>query len=142
MVKSFQQNEYIMSTVRKLGVWMDHSRARLIEFSMELSESETLTSHFTHEEKEKTEGKNEFLMHNKEQHQQAEYYKRLADAVNGYDELLIFGPTDAKLEFYNLLKKDHHFDKMIIEVENAGKLTENQQQMFVRDYFSKKIIKF
>jgi hypothetical protein len=131
-----------MSLVRKLGVWMDHSSARLIEFSMELKESETLSSNFTHEEKEKTEGKNEFLMHNKEQHQQAEYYKRLTEAVKGFDELLIFGPTDAKLEFYNRLKKDHHFDKMIIEVENAGKLTENQQQLFVRDYFSKKIIKF
>jgi hypothetical protein len=131
-----------MSLVRKLGIWMDHSRAHLIEFSMDSKESETLTSNFTHEEKEKTEGKNEFLMHNKEQHQQAEYYKRLAEAVKGYDELVIFGPTDARLEFYNLLKKDHHFDKIVIEVEHAGKLTDNQQQLFVRDHFTKKIIRF
>ncbi len=31
---------------------------------------------------------------------------------------------------------------MIIEVQDAGKMTENQQQAFVRDYFSKKIIRF
>lgn len=131
-----------MSLVRKIGIWMDHASAHLIEFSMDSKNSETLTSHFTHEEKEKTEGKNEFLMHNKEQHQQADYYKKLAEAVKGYDEVVIFGPTDAKLELYNLLKNDHHFDKVIIETANAGKLTDTQQQLFVRDYFSKKIIKF
>ena len=121
---------------------MDHSSAHLIEFSMDSKESETLTSNFTHEQKEKTLGKNENLMHNKEQHQQAEYYKNLAESIKGYDEVVIFGPTDAKTEFHNMLKKDHHFDKIIIEVQDAGKLTENQQQAFVRDYFSKKIIRF
>ena len=81
-------------------------------------------------------------MHNKEQHQQLEYYKSLAEAIKGYDEVVIFGPTDAKHELYNLLKKDSHFSKMIIEVADAGKMPDNQQQAFVRDYFSKKIIRF
>jgi stalled ribosome rescue protein Dom34 len=131
-----------MALVRKLGIWMDHSSARLIEFSMDLRESETQASKFTHEEKEKTWGKNELLMHHKEQHEQAAFYKNLAESIKGYDEVVIFGPTDAKSEFMNTLKKDHHFDKMIIEVRDAGKLTENQQQAFVRDYFSKKVIRF
>ena len=131
-----------MAVTRKLGIWMDHSSARLIEFSMDSAESKTLNSTFTHEEKEKTLGKNEYLMHNKEQHQQAGYYKKLAESVKGYDEVVLFGPTDAKVEFFNILKKDHHFDNMIIEVQDAGKMSENQQQAFVRDYFSKKIIKF
>jgi stalled ribosome rescue protein Dom34 len=131
-----------MALVKKLGIWMDHASAHLIEFSMDSSETKTLNSKFTHEQKEKTLGKNENLMHNKEQHQQLEYYKNLAEAIKGYDEVVIFGPTDAKHEFYNHLKKDSHFSKMIIEVEDAGKMSDNQQQAFVRDYFSKKIIRF
>jgi stalled ribosome rescue protein Dom34 len=131
-----------MSIIKKLGVWMDHASAHLIEFSMDSSESTTVSSKFTHEQKEKSLGKNENLMHNKEQHQQLEFYKSLAEALKGYDELVLFGPTDAKTELYNLLKKDAHFAKKIIEVQDAGKMTENQQQAYVRDYFSKKIIRF
>jgi hypothetical protein len=131
-----------MSIERKIGIWMDHSNAHLIEFSMENLETKTLNSAFTHEEKEKTLGKNENLMHHKEQHQQTAYYKNLAEAVKGYDEVLLFGPTQAKHELYNLMKKDAHFAKTIIEVEDAGKMSENQQQAFVRDHFSKKIIRF
>jgi stalled ribosome rescue protein Dom34 len=131
-----------MSLVRKIGVWMDHSSAHLIEFAMENEESKTLTSAFTHEQKEKTWGKNENLMHNKEQHQQAAYYKNLAEAIKGYDEVLLFGPTNAKHELYNYLKKDAHFSKTIIDVEDAGKMSENQQQAFVRNHFAKKIIRF
>ena len=131
-----------MSIVKKLGIWMDNAKAHFIEFSMDSAESITLNSKFTHEEKQKTLGKNENLMHNKEQHQQLEYFKNLEEVIKGYDEVVLFGPTDAKSQLYNHLKKDAHFANKIIEVENAAKMTENQQQAFVRDYFSKKIIKF
>jgi len=121
---------------------MDHSSAHLIEFAIENEESKTLTSAFTHEQKEKTWGKNESLMHNKEQHQQAAYYKSLAEAIKGYDEVLLFGPTNAKHEMYNHLKKDAHFSKTIIDVEDANKMSDNQQQAFVRNKKKKKIIRF
>jgi len=121
---------------------MDHANAHFIEFSMDSEESITVNSKFTHEEKEKTLGKNESLMHHKEQHQQLEYFNSLKDKMKDYDEIVLFGPTDAKSQLHNLLTKDAHFSKKIIEVKNAGKLTENQQQAFVRDHFSKKIIRF
>jgi hypothetical protein len=56
--------------------------------------------------------------------------------MKDYDEVILFGPTDAKSELYNLLKNDHHFDKIRIEVKPADKMTENQQQAFVKKYFS------
>lgn len=131
-----------MSMVKKVGVWLDHSSAHLTEFAVENEEIKILSSPFTHAQKEKTWGKNENLMHHKEQHQQAAYYKSMAEAIKGYDEVLLYGPTDAKHELFNLLKKDPHFAKTIIEVRDAGKMSENQQQAFVRDHFSKKIIRF
>ena len=76
-------------------------------------------------------------MHNKEQHEQLAYYKAIAAVIKNYEEVLLFGPTDAKTELFNLLKADHHFDKINIETKHADKMTENQQHAFVKEYFFK-----
>lgn len=54
-----------------------------------------------------------------------------------YEEVLLFGPTEAKNELLNLLQADHHFDKINIEIRQANKMTENQQHAFVKEYFFK-----
>ena len=77
------------------------------------------------------------MNHNKEQHQQSAYYKKLGEAIKRYDEVVLFGPTNAKVELRNHLKKDHHFDKIKIEVESADKMTEHQEHAFVRNHYSK-----
>ena len=76
-------------------------------------------------------------MHNKEQHQQSDYYKQLGEIIKNYTEVILFGPTDAKVELFNILKADHHFAKIKIEFQQADKMTENQQHAFVKEYFSK-----
>jgi hypothetical protein len=126
-----------MATEKRLGIWMDHLNAHLMEFSTYRMKSNTIASKFNHAEKEQTLSKSENLMHNKEQHQQAEYYRKLGDTVRNYEEVLLFGPTDAKVELLNSLKKDHRFEKIKIEIRQADKMTENEQHAFVREYFSK-----
>ncbi len=37
----------------------------------------------------------------------------------------------------NVLKADHHFDKINIETRQTDKMTENQQHAFVKEYFFK-----
>jgi stalled ribosome rescue protein Dom34 len=125
-----------MTTTKKLGIWMDHSSAYLIEYPIGPIE-EIVTSKFTHEEKESSLTKSEHLMHNKEQHEQAAFYKQLGDAIKNYEEVLLCGPTDAKQELYNLLREDHLFENIKIDVEPADKLTDNQLHAFVRAHFSK-----
>ena len=39
-------------------------------------------------------------MHNKEQHEQSDYYKKLGETIKNYTEVLLFGPTDAKVELF------------------------------------------
>lgn len=126
-----------MKKANKLGIWMDHSNAHLMEFTTDPIETTTLESNFTHLVKEETLSKSEILMHNKEQHQQTDYYKRLGEVIKKYDEVLLFGPTQAKVELHNILNADHHFEKIKIEVENTDKMTENQQHAFVKQHFSK-----
>ena len=127
-----------MTTENRLGIWMDHSNAHLMEFSMSSMEVKTINSTFTHQVKEETLEKSEKGMHNKEQHQQADYYKHLGEIIRNYKEVILFGPTDAKSELLNILKADHLFEKIKMDVKQTDKMSENQQKAFVRDYFSKK----
>lgn len=120
-----------------LGVWMDHTSAHLMEYSTDAIETIIITSDSGHPEKEHEFGRNENIMHNKEQHQLADYYKRLGIIIQNYKEVLLFGATDAKVELLNRLKEDHHFEKIKFEIKTTDKMTENQQHTFVRDYFSK-----
>jgi hypothetical protein len=127
-----------MTNAKKLGIWMDHSRAHLMEFTSTPIQTKIIKSDFTHEDKERTLGSGENQMHKREQHQQAEYYKKLGEAIRHYEEVIIFGPTDAKVELLNKLSKDHHFASIKIKIQDADKMTENQQHAFVKKYFSGK----
>lgn len=120
-----------------LGIWMDHSTAHLMEYTRDSMETESVESTFTHQDREETLNRSESVMHNKEQQKQRLYYKELGEIIKKYDEVILFGPTDAKVELFNILKEDHHFDKINIGVEDADKMSENQQHAFVRGYFSK-----
>lgn len=124
-----------MTPTKNLGIWMDHASANLMEFTNEPIETKIVESAFTHEEKVDSLGNSEHVMHNKEKHQQSAFYKKIGESIMNYDEVILFGPTDAKQELYNLLKADHHFDNIKIEVKSSGKMTENQQHAFVRDHF-------
>jgi len=55
--------------------------------------------------------------------------------IKEFDDVLLFGPTSAKNELLNLLRQNHLFEKIKIELKPADKMTENQQQAFVREYF-------
>lgn len=126
-----------MTTKKRLGIWMDHSNAHLLEYTAESINSDVVESNFTHQDKQETLGRSEHVMHNKEQNEQAAFYKDLGKAILNYDEVILFGPTDAKSELFNVLKADHQFDNIKIEVQTADKMTENQEIAFVKDYFSK-----
>jgi acetyl-CoA carboxylase beta subunit len=125
-----------MKAGNRIGIWMDHSNAHVIEFSPEMK-TRHIQSKFTKEEKEKTLAKSEQMMHNKEQGQQLEFYKQLEEIIQHCDEVLLFGPTDAKRELHNHLSEDHRFANIKIEVKSADKMSEHDEKEFVRKYFAK-----
>jgi len=123
---------------KKLGIWMDHSIAHLIEFTNGSIEPKTIMSKFTHDVKIHSLHQSEHVMHNKEQQQQAEYYGKIGEVINNYGEVILFGPTDAKTELFNILESNRNFEKIKIVVKQTDKMTENQQHAFVNDYFKNK----
>jgi len=126
-----------MKTAKYLGIWMDHSSADIMEFTADPIETRTIESKFTHEDRVISFGKGEKQMHIKEQHQQSEYYRELGEIIEKYEGVILFGPTDAKVELFNVLRADNRFGKIKIEIEQADKMTKNQQHAFVREHFSK-----
>jgi len=124
-----------MKTKKRIGIFMDHSVANLMELTSGEMVTNTIETGFTHQLKEDTLNKGENHMHNSEQHMNSAYYKKLGDIIKDYDEVILFGPTTAKDELLNLLKADHRFEKTDIKVKHADKMTENQQHAFVKAYF-------
>lgn len=124
-------------SAKKLGIWLDHSTANLMEFTTDPIRTTSIQSKFTHEAKESSLERGENRMHTKEQHQQAEYYKQIGQVIKNYEQVILFGPTSAKTELLNALTADHHFSSIKIEIKQADKMTENQQHAFVREYFTR-----
>jgi hypothetical protein len=126
-----------MTTAKKIGIWMDHSNAHLMEFTTDPITTTTITYDFSHQDTENSLGRSENQMHNREQHEQAAYYKKLSEVIKKYEEVILFGPTDAKVELLNIINKNHLFAHIKISVKQADKMTMNQQHAFVKKYFSK-----
>ena len=124
-----------MNKVKNLGVWMDHSKAILIElYDHKLISKEIVIKQTpletvnvdTHEVKE----------HSKEQsHNQSVFFQEITDTIRNYRNVLLFGPTDAKNELFNLLKADHNFANTIIELKTTDKMSTIEKQEFVVQHF-------
>lgn len=115
-----------MTIATKLGIWMDHANAHLMEFTTTVITTHIISSRSMHQEKEQ------------EQQQLSAYYNKLGDVIKNYEDVIIFGPTNAKSELLNILRADHQFEKIKLEIEQTDKMSQNQQHAFVTDYFSKR----
>lgn len=125
-----------MKTQKNLGIWMDHSAANLIDL-YDAKNNHSIASKFTHSTNKEALNKGESHMHNKEQQMDETYYKEIAAEILKYDNVLLFGPTNAKSELHNYLKKDLHFKDIKIDIESADKMTDNEKDAYVKNHFKK-----
>lgn len=121
---------------KNLGIWMDHAHAHLMEFAIDPITTKIISNPFTHRDKAHSLGKSEEGMHQKEQQEQAKYYRELGAIICNFEDVVLFGPTNAKVELLNILRADHQFEHVRLETRESDKMTQNEQQAFVRDYFT------
>lgn len=124
-----------MKSIKQLGIWMDHSIAHVIKLTNGTIETNSIESIPEIQGDEQIVYKDESHSLNKEQRQLSSYFKKLGDVILGYDQVILFGPTEAKNELINVIKENHLFDKIKIDVESADKMTEIQRNTFVKEYF-------
>jgi stalled ribosome rescue protein Dom34 len=124
-----------MNAATSIGIWMDHSISHLMEFTNQIK-TFTIESEFMNRVKERTQNKSENMMHHKEHHLQNAYYERLGNEIKKYQKVLLFGPTDAKEELFNLIKSDDNFAHIKFDVKPADKMKEQDEHAFVRNHFA------
>jgi len=125
-----------MKSTKQLGIWMDHSTANIMELIDDKVVTLTLESTPAFPEQVQNLRMDESLMHNKEQNKQADFYRQLSYIINDYNEVLLFGPTDAKTELFNLLKGNRRFEKIKISVQSTDNMTDNQRQAFMKKFYT------
>ncbi len=128
-----------MKTNKCLGIWMDYSKAHLMQLLPGDIHTQIIESNFTHEEKASSIEKSEKHMHNKQEGEHLKYFKKIQKEIEKYDDVLLFGPTDAKEELNKLLHEDHINTRVRIEIKTTDKMTENQLHAFVRKHFNEKL---
>ena len=124
-----------MQNPKKIAVYLDHYQAILFNFGITAIEFKSIDSDFNFQDLKEIKQKGESHLHNKEQQLQHKYYENIGDAILDFNEVLLFGPTDAKTELFNVLMENSKFGKIKIVVKASDKLTENQQLEFVNKYF-------
>ena len=124
-----------MMVKKQMGIWMDHS----IAFLMEVEKNKVIETIVEIEvsplETDYDSGKNEKLEYNKGIQFQSNFYKKIIDSIRNYQDVILFGPTEAKNELLNLLKGDYQFEKINIKVQNSDKMTAFEMHEFVIAYF-------
>ena len=126
-----------MKATKRLGIWMDHAVARLMEYNVENINIQTITSDASHLDNQERVQHSESLLHNKESQVVRAYYNSLIAVIKDYDQVVLFGPTTAKTELYNLIREEHKYDKIKIETKPADKMSFEEQHIFILDYFKK-----
>lgn len=120
-----------MYTQKSIGIWMDDDSVHLIEFRKLRVETVIIRSRIKEREK--------FLQPKEEcsddSHQHENFLKKISEQLRDYDEILIFGPDNAKFTFEQYLNKNPLFANKKIILQTAEKMTDNHKHAWVNKYF-------
>lgn len=124
-----------MKKLKQLGVWMDHSIAYLMDHADGEITTKVLESESYRHMKDENKSTHDAALHFKQRAQLANFYQNLSAEIQFYNEVILFGPTGAKRELFNLLRENHLFNEIDIQLKQEDKMTEEQQQFFVLNHF-------
>jgi hypothetical protein len=130
------QKLIIMQKIRQLGIYMDHAHAFLMELENGMIVSHNIVSDWKENEEKPNQDSHFMGFHCSEKKQlQSAYYKEISDMIQHYQQVVLFGPTDAKNELHNLLSDNHLFKEIKVECVDSDKLTDVEMHEFVKKYF-------
>jgi len=127
-----------MLITKNIGIWMDHSIAYIMEFTTGLITTIIIESKLDGQNHNAGLSNDETKPFYKEKNLQDAFYKNLGEAIHDCKEVILFGPTYAKVKLYNMLRADKRFAKTKIGVTQAENMSAKEQEKFVMDYFSKR----
>lgn len=141
--------------IRKVGIWIDHTKAVIVFAAADQVTTKTLESavgpHARYSSRAKyptpdgpQDGRGEKKYEARFSQQLDRYYDEViglvapvdqADQAGRPQEILIFGPGEAKLELRERFGRNKALSERLLEVETADKLTEAQIVAHVKERF-------
>lgn len=128
----------MITPAKQLGIYIDDTGPQVVEYRPGIIRKVALPPFPAGSNKSgETFKRTESYMYDIEREQQTNYMQQLKSVISHCDNLLLFGPTNLKVELFNLLRTDNCFAKTIINVRQTSRLTESLQQDFVMDHFER-----
>lgn len=129
------------------GVWIDLKKAVVVTLDGDDSHKKIIKSNIDNRERfdgEKSSagrygGQNIDDEKNKENRLNLEikrFLKTMVDELKGHHQLVLFGPANMKIDLEKEFRQHHDLSHMIIDVQPADKMTDNQIVAWVKKYYS------
>jgi len=125
-----------MKNKKKLAIYLDHSAANSFEYEQTAQLLSTVQLEFDPVDKKKVLQKGERHLHNKEQQEQQQFYKKISNSSIGFPIVLLFGPTTAKAELNTILTHDNRFSNVVITLKITDNLDLKEQIDYVNTFFN------
>ncbi len=117
---------------KHIAIWIDHKEARLLRVdSAEIDEVSVEATHHLHNKHPRgPEGDKNHPDDAKR------FFHEAAHALEGAEEVLVVGPSTAKLEFLRYIHKhEHTLEPRIVGIETVDHPTDGQLVAYARQYF-------
>lgn len=118
------------------AVWLDHSEARIFHVGEDGIDEQTLSSPKAHTQLHRRSGPGAESGHREQG--DPHFYRDVAASLAGAEDVLIVGPSTAKLELLRYVHKhDRSLEARIVGVETVDHPTDAQLAAYIRRYFAK-----
>jgi hypothetical protein len=121
--------------MKKLGIYMEKSSARLIEFTIDILKTKSDLACFDYFDEKHPIERNLNHIEYQDAYLQNQYLNKLSEYALYYNEVLLFGKSNTTNKLFELMAYDNRFYKINITIKQTGIMTLNEQNNFVSDYF-------
>ncbi|MDO8366812.1 MAG: hypothetical protein Q7T20_08460 [Saprospiraceae bacterium] len=135
---------------KQTGIWLDLRNAWVINLPV-VHDGEIVVEHIASgiEENARIEntkmsttwgphgGNNQHTVEERRHHEEKHFFSKILTHIHpSTEELVIFGPSEAKIGLEKMLLGQHNTPN-VMGVETADQMTEHQMKAWVRDYFGR-----
>jgi stalled ribosome rescue protein Dom34 len=118
---------------KQIAVWIDHKEARIFAVRVDKVDEEVVLAphhmHHTHPRDAQSKGHPE---------DDKRFFHDVASSLEGAEQVLIVGPSTAKLDFLRYIEKhDHARGPKVVGVETVDHPTDGQLAAYAKSYFKR-----
>ena len=132
--------------MKNIGIWLDKNQAHIVVLENNNEILKTIPSNIEHFKVHGGSGTrlkggpqdvvqdSKYL--EREKHQFKSYFNEIISEIKDAENIVIFGPAEAKIKFKKELEENHkHIDNKVGKVETADSMTNNQVIAWVRGFY-------